>query len=173
MSENDTGHRRPITHLMSGDFRVREAGKGGAEEHEGLVVLLDGQGAPSGLVGPDGPGPAVVVPADTPIVAVLHSAEVLEALLDGVAALVVVGDGPGPLGVVSAAALRSRLALEMAAPHRLGDADAYGRRTRLPPPIRIRCAECGGTNVFARISQSRTARCTHGDHDFVPDHGES
>jgi len=138
-------------------------------------VLYDDVGAIIGLAGTCGTvggadtsaGPAVVVPANTPLAAVLQSAEILEALLDGAAGLVVVDDDGRPVGVVPTVRIQRELGREMAAPHEMGDAQPLGQRHVLPPPIRIQCGVCRRTNEFTRLRQAATQRCQHGDHDFV------
>ena len=131
-------------------------------------VLLDDDGGPAGLVGPDGPGPAVVVAADTPLAVVLHARSVLEALLDGAGGVVLVDPAGRPVGVVAAGRLRAELTRDLAEPYELGDDQPLGLRHALPPPVRIPCDVCGRTNVFDRFQQTVTYRCQHGDHDFRP-----
>lgn len=171
MGKNDTRDQRLITDLMSDDFQVVTT-QDNVDFSGRVVVLLDEQGGPAGVIASDGPGPVLVVSAKTLVVAILDSVDVMDALADGAPGVIVVGDGPGPVGFVPESVLRTEMSRALAAPHQLGDAEHPGDRGVFPPAVRVRCARCGGTNVFARFSQSRTIRCQHGDHDVVPDYGQ-
>lgn len=160
-----------VADIATEDYAIATVLDRGAPYDGRLVVLIDEQGEPVGLVGPDGPGPAVVVPGDTSLFRLLYCEDVLESLLDGAPGLVVVDTGGRPAGVVPVEAVQAELAAEMAAPHELGDSELPGVRTSLPPPIRLRCGVCQRTNRFARFRHTQTYRCQYGGHDFVPSYG--
>ncbi|MFG3288145.1 hypothetical protein ACGF3G_04975 [Streptomyces sp. NPDC048179] len=162
---------RTVADIATTDYDVAAAPDQRATYDGRLVVLVDDQGEPVGLAGPDGPGPAVALPGDTALTTALYCEEVLEILLDGAAGLVVVDSAGQLAGVVPIEAVRLELAAEMAAPHELGDSDLPGRRTGLPPPIRLRCDVCQQTNRFVRFRHTETYRCQYGGHDFVPAYG--
>ncbi|MEV0352217.1 hypothetical protein AB0H88_41180 [Nonomuraea sp. NPDC050680] len=159
---------RPVSELADTGFLRGES----VPEQVGELpfVLVDAQGRTAGLVGPAGPGPAIAIPADTPLAVVLSSEEVLDALLAGADALVLIDPGERPVGVVPVPAVRAELARALADPHELGAGDGLGRPRSLAPPLRIRCRTCGEVNTFTRFQQTETYDCVSG-HDFVPFYG--
>ncbi|WP_031072984.1 CBS domain-containing protein [Streptomyces sp. NRRL S-118] len=164
---------RTVAALATGAYRVATALDQDSTYDYRHLVLVDEEGEPVGLVGPDGPGPAVVLPAHTPVTDVLYSEEILDSLLDGAVGLVLVDADGRPAGVVPVEAIRTELAAEMAAPHRMGDSDLTGRRTAFPPLVRLRCGVCRQTNRFGRFRHTKTYRCQYGAHDFVATYGSS
>lgn len=163
--------RRPISELMTGNFTVTDAREpGDPDQGTTFTVLVDEDGAPAGLVRAGEAGQACVVAIDTPITDVLGSADLLHALVAGVAGLVIVQEGR-VTGVVTAEAIKAEIvgsaSSGLLSGRQLGDAQPHGRRAEVVTS-RIRCAECGNTNTFRRFSQARRYTCQYGDHDFVP-----
>ncbi|MEO3876189.1 hypothetical protein ABGB18_46115 [Nonomuraea sp. B12E4] len=167
----DVTSGRPISELASAGFHSGEAVPTGAGDVP--FVLIDADGRTAGLVGSAGPGPAVAVPADTPLSAVLDLEEVLDALLGGADALVLTDSQDRPVGVVPAAAVRDELARSLADPHELGPGEGLASPRPLAPPLRIRCGVCGEVNGFVRFRQTETYLCVSEGHDFVPFYGTS
>ncbi|MEW2397108.1 hypothetical protein [Streptomyces sp. NPDC046862] len=146
-----------------------------ARRMDECAVLTGRDGEPAGLVGPTGAWPAVVVPDDLAVEALLTDAPVLRALLDGVPAVVVTRGGR-PVGVIAAGTVTELLAAELAA---TGPGNVLGLEVTPPgvpeapdpsAPLRLRCgvSVCRATNSFPRWPPDTDVECSAGGHLFVP-----
>ena len=143
------------------------------QQAERLTVVVDAEGLPRWLVGPDGPAPVLVVAPDRLLGEVLSSEGVLSLLAAGVPALVVV-DAGRVTGTIAMEDLRVVLAAMNDAGAALsGTLDdgvdfTLAGAPRPPDRIRVWCGVCGALNELEEPPQSGQT-CVTGGHPLQPE----
>ncbi|WP_329425653.1 hypothetical protein OG339_35715 [Streptosporangium sp. NBC_01495] len=138
------------------------------------VVVVDDDGRPRWVVGPAGPGPAVVIPPEELVSALSAMPGVLRLLNEGLPA-VLVAEGDRVIGVLSSEVIRVELRNAIEDGDAIGtvldgsDYALYGDPSPAADLIRIRCAACGVVSAIEEFPPA-DGLCPNGrGHLLVPD----
>ncbi|GII60831.1 hypothetical protein Skr01_09160 [Sphaerisporangium krabiense] len=153
--------------LMTGDFVIKTLGDvvppAGSDP---VTVVLGEDGAARFVVGPEGPGPALIVPATASLTAIAATPRLVAAAYDGLPLLVRAEDGT-IAGIISPDALAPVL---LYTGTRGGpDTTLHGDPEPVAGAIEIRC-RCGRVNLYDFYLPGDQVACAAG-HPFQPEWG--
>ncbi|GII82406.1 hypothetical protein Ssi03_03960 [Sphaerisporangium siamense] len=153
--------------LMTGDFVTKTlSDQLPAAGSDPVTVVLGEDGAARFVIGPEGPGPALIVPAATPVTAIAATPRLVAAAYDGLPLLVRAQDGT-IAGIITPDALAAVL---LYTGTRGGpDTTLHGDPEPVAGAIEIRC-RCGRVNLYDFYLPGDQVACAAG-HPFEPEWG--